>query len=329
MPSFVNQLTTGVIRKDPLGPGTLNQLQANVVVVDGLMLSEHSSDGQHNALEIPWVLGAVNSGTTGYLFDTAYGGTTIARPATGRATISVVSGVVGESVGATGSNVPAAAVLANVSDSAIATYPHVIETEMVSLTSIEVRTRYMTSTLGSPGNAWAAVAVGFDVALHAQAQPVDTSGLSPYETKRRRDFLTEAALDWNTLVQNQGKLRKALSLEHSTAGLHDSNRIARGWGRFAPSAGPAFSIVDSEGVSSVTRLSAGVVRVRVNYTLSSTNLAACFPRAQPNSADELVIVNGRCTATNEFTFYIYVYSVSENNWTRDDRAFSAVMFGDL
>jgi hypothetical protein len=69
--------------------------------------------------------------------------------------------------------------------------------------------------------------------------------------------------------------------------------------------------------------------VTINDTLSSTDLAACFAQAQPASADELVIVNGRCTSTTKFRFYIYVYSVAENKWTRDDRSFTAAFFGQL
>jgi hypothetical protein len=220
-------------------------------------------------------------------------------------------------------------VLANVSDSAIATYPHAVEVEMVSQTSIEVRTWYMSSTLGSPGNSWAVVAVRFDVALHAQAQPGDDSVLASHLVKVRRDFLTEQATDWNALITNQGAMRKALSLEHTSAGVHNVNRIAKAWGWFKPAAGPTFATVVTQGVTSVSRISAGVVEVTIDATLSSTDLAACFPQAQPASADELVIINGRCTATNKFRFYIYVYSVAENKWTRDDRSFSAVMFGSL
>jgi len=320
-------LGEAVIRKSPLGPVTVNTLHANTAVTDGMMMSEHFSSGKHNAIEVPWVVGAVNSATTGYLFDTAYGGGTIARPAVGRATVSIVAGVVGTVPGVSGISVPAAAVLANVSDAAIATFPHVIETEMVSATSVELRTKYMSTTLGTVGNSWADVAVGFDVALHAQKQPSTATLLSTYLTKQRRDFLTDAALDWNAMVSNQGVLRKTLSLEHSTAGAHNVSRIARAWGLFKPSAGPAFSIVASKGVVSVTRVSAGIVDVVIDSTLSGVTVAACFPRAQPATADELVIVNGRCTATTTFRFYIYVYSVAENKWTRDDRTFSAPMFG--
>lgn len=327
MSSFVDHLTTGVIRKSPLGPATVNQLQENIETIDGLFLSEHFASGKHNAPEVPWVLGAVDAGTTGSLFDTAYGGGTIARPAVGRLTVSVASGVVGLVIGSAGTNVPAASVIANVNDAAIATFPHVVEAEMISATSVELRTRYMTSALGAVGNAWSAVAVGTDLALHAQKQTSDLSVLTSHSLKVRRDFLTDQATDWNALAQNQGLVQKALALEHAIDGSHKSDRIAKATGWFKPIAGPAFSIVVSKGVASVSRISAGVVEVTLSTAISSTALAACFPQAQPATADELVIVNGRCTSTTKFRFYIYVYSVSENKWTRDDRSFYAPMFG--
>ena len=322
---YVDQSATKV-RKDPLGPVTLNQAQANIEAIDALVLREHFDDGQHNALEVPWILGHITSGTTGYLFDTAYGGGTIARPATGRVTLNAASGVIGTTE-IDGAAVPVASILANVSDAAIATYPHLVEAELVSTTSIELRTRYMSSTLGSPGNSWVDAAVAVNVAVHAQKQPADTSLLAGHLLKVRRGFLTQDSTDWNALAQNQGTVRKALSLEHTSAGVHNVNRIAKASGWFRPSTGPAFSVVVSHGVSSVSRISAGVVEVTLSSALSSTNLAACFPQAQPATADELVIVNGRCTSTTKFRFYIYVYSVSEDKWMRDDRSFSAVFFG--
>lgn len=322
------------MRKDPLGPVTLNQAHENTGVINGLVLREHFSDGQHNALEVPWILGHITSGTTGSLFDTAFGGGTIARPATGRVTVSAVSGVVGTIDTPNAAASPAACVIANVSDAAIATYPHVIEAEMVSATSIELRTRYMTSTLGSPGNAWSDVAVAVDVAVHAQKQPVDASTLSSHLTKVRRDFLTEQATDWNALVGNQGKVRKALSLEHvpdetltTFPGDHLVNRIAKASGLFVPTSGTTFGSIVAKGCV-VAWVSAGIVEVTLTeYTLSSTSLAACFCQAQPTDENTLVIISGRCTSTTKFRFYTYVYSVAENKWSRGDYPFFATMFG--
>lgn len=325
--AFIDQLPARV-RKDPLGPTTLNQAHANVEELEALFLREHFDDGQHNALEVPWVLGHVDSGTTGYLFNTAYGGGTIARPATGETTFSVVSGVIGQASGLLGALAPAASILANVSDADIANRPYTVTVEATSATSIKTRVRRFISTLGSPGNSWDSQAVAHDIAVHAQKQPVDPSPLLSYELKQRRDFLTEGATDWNALVQNQATLEGAALLEHLQSGYHNADRIAKACGWFRPAAGPTFEMTDGEGVDSVSRISTGVVEVKLNSgTLSSTDLAACFPMAQPASDSELVIVNGRAHSTTKFRFYIYVFSVAENKWYRDDRPFFATMFG--
>lgn len=334
MPTYVEQLANKV-RADPLGPVTLNQAQVNIEAINEQVLHEHFADGQHNALEVPWIVGHIDNSTTGYLFNTTFGGGSIARPATGRVTLSAAAGVIGSIDTPNADASPAASVIANVSDSAIATYPHVVEAEMVSDTSIELRTRYMTSTLGVAGNAWSAVAVAVDVAVHAQKQPNDVSTLGSHLLKVRRDFLTEQATDWNALVQNQGTVRKMLSLEHvpdetltTFAGDHLVDRIAKASGLFVPTTGPSFGAIVSKGVGSVSRISAGVVEVTLSeYTFSSANLAACFASAQPTDENELVIINGRATSTSKFRFYIYVYSVAEGKWDRGDRAFYASMFG--
>lgn len=326
MPSYVDQ-PSDYVRKDPLGPVAVNQAQQNVEVIDGYTLHEHFEDGQHNAQEIPWVLGHVTSGTTGYLFDTAYGGGSISRPATGECTVSVDSSVMGYADTANGGSELAASIIGNVSDSDIANTPHLITSEIVSTTSIKTRVRRLTSTLGSPGNAWESVARAFDVALHAQKQPIEESTLAPATLKRRRDFLTQAATDWNALVGNQAIVRRRMMLEHTSAGVHNVNRIARAVGWFKPAAGPSFSLTLGDGIDSVSRVSAGVVEVTLSSALSSTDLAACFCQAQPVDDDELVIINGRCTTVSKFRFYIYGYSVSENKWDRADRPFFASFFG--
>lgn len=325
MSDFVNNLSAGMVRKGPLGPVTMNTFHRNIEVIDALARREHFADGEHNALEIPWVVGHVGSATTGYLFDTAYGGGTIARPGTGRATVSVVSGVIDSLPALGGVDAPAASIIANPAGSDIGTYPQVVEVEAVSATSIETRLWRMTSTLGSPGNSWSLHVEGFDLAVHAQQQPVEASLLGSHLMKVRRDFLTGQATDWNALVRNQAIAYKALSLEHASTGEHSANRIAKAVGWFRPSYTGA---VFSKGVSSVSTSGTGIVEVTISTTLASTNAAACFPQAQPASADELVIVCGRCTATTKFTFYIYVYSVAENKWSRADRPFWAAMFGD-
>lgn len=305
-----------VARKDPLGPVRLNQLDSNTRWADDLQRVEHLANGEHNALEVPWVLGHVE-GTTGYLFDTGYGGGTIANPATGAFTVNVASGVL---------TLPAASVIANVAQNAIESKPHLITWEGVSDTSIKVRIRELSSALGA-GNSWADVNRNFDIAIHAPAQSPEASLLNAFNPKVRRGFLTEAATDWNALAQNTALVWNAARLEHDADGAHNLNRIAKAvwWGR--PSAGPSFTTTLKQGIKALTYVSTGVVEVQTDATFSATTAMACFVEAQPSSTDELVIVNGRGFDTTHFRFYTYVYSAG--NWARADRPLFASMFGSV
>lgn len=329
MPTFpyIPQNSAIQERNSPLGPALLNQLQENVSAIDEAQRMEHFADGQHNALEIPWVLGHMDDGATptGYLFDTAYGGGTLARPATGRYTVSVVSGVISTS----DAGDLQACVMANVADSAIESKPHTITAEYVSATSMQFRVRELSSALGA-GNSWADVNRDIDVGVHALAQDIEASTLATATFKQRRNFLTEAATDWNTLVQNQGKTRAAQLLEHTSAGLHSVNRIAKGvvWGRWT---GAAFAIDAQQGVktASSSRISQGVYEIVMDDNFSALTTMACFPEVQPSTTSELCIINGRgfATGAGTSTFRFYIYAYSGGNWSRADRTFFASMYG--
>lgn len=323
MPSFPYVKIATKIRKDPLGAPTLNQLQLNAVALDELQRVEHLADGQHNALEIPWVLGHLDDASppTGYLLNTAYGGGTLARPATGRYTCSVVAGVIG--TGADGTLRYSA--LANVADSAIESRPHTVTVEAVSATSFQYRIRQ--GPLVSAGDTWADANVDFDLAIHSFQKTGVVSGLFSSAEKRRRQTLTEADTDWNALVRNQGILRKASLLEHTTAGEHSVNRIAKAVAWVDYSAG--YTLAAEQGVASVSGVSTGVVEVAMDANFTSTNNMACFPEAQPSTTEELLVINGRGFNTGAGTsaFRFYIYRFDGTDWVRADRTFFVSMFG--
>lgn len=316
------------VRKDPLGPQTLNQLQANVDAVEGLALSEHSNDGQHNALEVPWVLGHMVDGSppTGYLFDSAFGGGTLARTATGVYTSGVVSGVITSSTAGDRQ----CSVMANVSGAAIASKPHTISYQVVNSTLVRFRVRSLTSALGA-GDAWADANCDIDVGVHALRKDSGASLNSAHLDHQRGDFLTEAATDWNALVSNQGGVMGRALLEHSSTGAHRVNRVSKAVGWFRPSGGVSYSILASQGVASVTRVGLGIIDVTMSDNFTSTDSMATFPEAQPIATNELVIINGHGFATgagtSKFRYYIYVYDGA--NWALDDRPFFAPMFGAI
>lgn len=328
MPTFpyVEQRNS-MVRGDPLGPTLVNQAHANIAAIDDIARIEHFSSGKHNALEVPWVLGHMTDAATpvAYLFDTAYGGTTLGRPATGCYTVSIVAGVIpSDSAG----NL-LASTIANVADSGIEAKPHTITTEYVSATSLQLRVRELSSGLGA-GNAWADVNRNIDVGLHAPPQTASVSLLSSPLLKQRRDYLTEQATDYSALVVNQGRVRKAALVEHTGAGVHLANRIAKGvaWVRWN---GAAYVIDASQGVkvAGCSRISTGIYEVKMDDNFTSLNTMACFPEVQPATTSELVIINGRGfgTGTGTSTFRFFIYAYSGGNWARADRTFFASMFG--
>lgn len=316
-------LGTTFARKDPLGPATLNQLQRNAEAIDEMWRVEHFADGAHNALEVPWVMGRVTDGSppTGALFDTAFGGSTFTRPATGEYTVDVVSGVVTSD----SSSRLLYAAMANVYDNAIEAKPHTITVEAVSATSFKFRIRALSSALGA-GDTWADVNRNFNIGLHAPPQAGEVSLLSSYLDKTRGSFLTDEATDWNALVGNHGKVRAASLLEHTSAGAHDVTRIAKGMGIFRWD-GSSYAIDASSRVSSVTQVSTGVVEVTMSDTFFLASVMACFPEAQPSTPDELVITNGKPYTATKFRFYTYAFDGT--NWAAADRSFSSAMFGVL
>ncbi len=326
MPTFpyVDQRTF-IARDDALGHSFINQMHINIEAIDAVARLEHLNTGSHNALEVPWILGHMADGATptGYLFDTAFGGATLGRPATGAYTVNAVAGVVSSDLN---SNLIYSA-MGNVADAAIESKPHTITVEAVSATSFKFRVRELSSALGA-GNTWADVNRNIDVGIHAQQQDASATLLASYSLKQRRDFLTQAATDWNSIVSNQGVARKAALLEHTSAGLHSANRIAKGvaWTRWTGAA----QVMDvKDGCASISRISQGVVEIIMDGNFSATTTMACFPEPQGSSAGELVITNGRgfATGAGSSAFRFYTYAYAGGNWARADRSFFAAMFG--
>lgn len=315
------------VRKDPLGSITVNQLQANAEALDGLARAQHFADGQHNALEVPWIVGHVADGSppTGYLFDTAFGGGTLARTATGTYTSSVASGLITADIDG---NLRCVA-LGNVAGTAIESKPHTITVEATSSTSLTIYIRELSSALGA-GDTWASVNRNFDVCMHSYAQAPTDSLLLPYDLTQRGSFLTDETTNWNALVENHGILRKAALVEHTSTGEHNVNRIAKAWAVVQWN-GASYSVLASKGVDSVATPSTGVVRLIMMDNFTATTTMACFCEIQPSTPEQLAIINGRGfntgAGTSEFRFYMYGFS--GGNWARTDQTFTAVMYGVL
>ncbi len=327
--AFVPMSTLIKTRGSPIGYASLNQIRQNVLEVEQLRSIEHLANGKHNARETPWVIGHIN-GTTGYMFDTAYGGGTITQPATGTTAISMVSGVVPSVLTPSAGLQWDGQVLANVSDADVANTPHLIGVEVVSATSIRTYVKRFTGALGVAGNTWADVDREHDVAFFGPA--VDESPVSP-ETFNRfsaGQYLFDEPEYWQAIARDQHALKSRI-VEHRDDGSHWTPRVpfAQGWFYPTPLGGPytGYSASsDAQGIASVVRNSTGVVTITTTRSVSSVNLAVCFPQGIQGASTEVIIVNGRCVGTNTFMFYVYVGEPGKA-WKRDDRTFSVSIFG--
>ena len=217
--------------------------------------------------------------------------------------------------------------MANVCDAAIEVKPHTVTVEAISATSFKFRVRSLSSALGA-GNTWADANRNIDVGIHALAQPVSTSIKNAHTLKQRRGFLTQDATDWNALVQNQGITRKAALVEHTAAGLHSVNRIAKAvaWVRWT---GAAYTLMGSQGVASVAISSTGIVDITCSDNFTALTTMACFPELQPALSSELAVINARGFGTGAGTskFRASIYAYSGGNWARADRSFFIAMYG--
>lgn len=326
-------------RNSPLGPASIAQIRQNTIEIERLRQVEHLPSGDHNAREVPWVVGHIN-GTTGYLFDTAYGGGTITQPATGTTELSVVSGVIPSVLTSVGLSQWDAQVLANVSDADIANTPHIIAVEPISATAVRTYIKRFIGTLGVAGNSWEDVDRVHDVAIFSSRADSSPVAFENFTAPLRGDYLNDEPTGWQAIARDQHALYLR-NTEHRADGTHKTPRIpfAQGWCRTTGSPVSGYELADGDGIASVTRVSEGIIDVTTTRSVSSSDLAACFPQVRPESDTECAIINGRATGTNTFRFFIYVGRQRlgpspgppyfEWRWEREDRAFNFGTHGQV
>lgn len=320
MPLFPFVSMPDRVRKDALGPVTLNQLAANAEAVQQLSLREHATDGTHNALEVPRVMGrSVWGGAsyTDYLFSESAYWTSNANPAVGEITLTI---------GATGFSYPYMPVLACCCDEDVLNKPWMVVAKVTSATSVSLYLSKLSSALGA-GNTWAAADGSYSVALHSP--PVAQAAvLSTIAAKQRRGFLTEGTTDWNALVALQGGLRKLALTKHTTAGEHDDALIAREYAHVTyDSVGVKYDLTAGD-VASVSRISTGICEVTTSRTFSATTAMAAFVQDLPTSNTSLWVVNYRITSTTTLRVYLYQYDFNTDTWARADGDFFVAVYGN-
>lgn len=307
------------VRKDPLGPLTINQLADNAEALEQLSLREHNASGGHNALEIPRVMGRSiwgGASYTDYLYAESDFWTSNANSAVGQVDLTIDS---------TGFTSPYMPVIASCCDEDVLNKPWMVTTKVTSASSVSVYVSKLSSALGA-GNTWAAADGSFSVALHSLPVAYAPT-LSTLARKQRRGFLTEGSTDWNRLVTKQGALRYAATQKHTTAGEHNDVLISREYGHVTYDSGGVRYGKTAGDISNVNRVSQGVCDVTTSRTFTATTSMAAFVQDLPSSNIELWVVNYRATTTTNIRVYLYQYDFVADTWARADGDFFISVFG--
>lgn len=311
MPNWDYQSLTVKARNDALGQGHLNRLAGNSDALVRCFRAEHRADGNHNAMEVARVVGAIdNAGTITTCQGNRVTLATGYNPAVGTWIGTYASGWgLGENV----------AVMTNIRDSAAASKPHVVGFDSASGTCTWYVKR-LDSALGA-GNTWGANDVDFDFLIHAQPVVNQSSNHLPAGPFAIGQALAVEADNWNALVEYSTRLNTGVTLEHNTDGTHNTPLVASKWAHITYSP-TTYTIADSTGgVKSVSRTSAGIVRVEWDVPApGDTANQHCFTQS----------LGGTRTISHAIPFStqyvdVYLYQYDGTNWARADESFFIVM----
>lgn len=309
------------VRKDPLGHITLNTMSRNTELLDRLARVEHTPSGEHNSLMVARTGGRL-SYSGGYTCVPWNGYPTLEtghNPATGTVIVTLQAGKF---------FAPGLLAMASPADAEVATKPHIVGLKPSDDGSVlTLFSKKLTSSLGS-GNTWAAVNTTIDFAVFSAPWDDGDTRLTKVREFQRNDGLDPDA-GWNTLVDNQGLVRDSLKSEHNALGEHSDVKIPRAY-VLAKYNGTSFDITDSYGVTSVSRISAGVAEVTLQEALSDIRAFSSgeYSRDNGGSADTLWVTNCRATSTTVVRVYSYKYDTGGNSWNFADNDFFLVVHGE-
>lgn len=309
------------VRKDPMGPLTLEQLRANVAYLRRMVNSEHiQSTGEHNAVEVSRVCRQIDTGTTVSPASTDIA--SVSHPATGKRVLTLASSRFTSDIRAQINVVP--------TDDK----PHTGVVSIVSATSVEVYTQHLTSTLGVAGNVWAAVDAGFDIALHSQ--PLDAGSWNPLPQSRVRgdtlnDDYTASTSTWNALVQEEAELYRILTAGHTSAGVHNVRQTAfkSGLVRWDGATTYAADSTMNSDFTSFSRLSKGIVQVDFAAMTTPVSGFAChdYQRQAAGSPGHFFLYNVTPISSTRVWVLIFRWSSGDGYWIHDDSDFFLAVHG--
>lgn len=308
------------VRKNPLGPVTVNQLGYNIGHVQALALTEHRDTGEHNAIEVMRSSGVLQY-SAGYTLPLGFreGDVTLEtghNPAVGTVILTTDSARYGTQM------VPR--VLPTCDGEA--PLPAITGVKLVSATEVRLFTKAL-AALG--GNTWAAADRTLFAGIHSTPLSRGTALAGPL-IKARGDALTQQTTDWNRQVQNVGTLRSNLLVGHDQDGNHNVEEIARAivlvkWD------GTDIDAVFREGPGAngvvATRVSIGVYDIEFDALGSST---WCFASAHwsdtdttssplPSPSDCFLVNAGEAECIDsKVRLCIFKYDFSADTWDLAD-----------
>ncbi len=307
------------IRKDALSKPLMTSILRNMNYVQNVALAGHTPDGLHNELlvsrgvaTVQRTVGAISlSGNTSWI--TNVDGFTD-RGAVGVATLTLSSGKF---------TLPMR-VDVTCTDTLCESKPYLATVEVVSATSVIVRTYSLTSALGA-ANVWGAKDCTFSISIHSAPYTSAAAALTAITEPKFNDALESTV--WNQLVANQATQRSNALVGHSSAGVHSVREVARAWARVGFNSGPVTYSLDanSTNISSVSRTSIGRCHITLPGSTYTLPLQICHRSgwASDNAAQtpsDLFIVNfpDSQVTTTGLEAWIYKYDFAGKTWARAD-----------
>lgn len=316
------------VRKDPLGFAGYNRLLNRFRWAEAMLGREHllaagatvGVAGECNAAEVPREVGSVypSAGPTyskeGFRYATA-----ASRPALGTAGLTLNAGVYPDVT-------QMSVLVQNCSEIGISK-PCITSHAILTTGSLEFYSRQMTAALGA-AQTWAVEDAPFVVAIHGPPLPTGTIATTG-TGKVKGNRLTEAATDWDALVQSDADLRVKMLYAHTAAGVHNVREVARTFAHVGVrSGGGVYDALSTSGRNaiSVSRPGLGICRL--------TNTTAWTLSAQPFVMPDYQRLNGgaesdiyvACTprsliTTTTVDVYLYKYDPATTFWARADTDF--------
>lgn len=302
--------------KDLLGPNYLAQLRNDLYWLRSLAEVEHlPSTGEHNAWEVPRVEAQISTTTaTPSTSDI----TAVTNPATGTFALTLAGGRFTTDMRIT---------VAPVREDA---KPYLATYRVLSATSVEIYNKKLTSTLGAAGNTWAAVNDAVNITIHSDPLALTSWGQQAPDPFVRGSGLIGggSGLDsWSRYVKTMGDINKILLVGHTSAGEHNVRNVAKVCGRLTWN-GSSYSYTEDLGVSSINRVSAGIIEVN-HSSLSSAHAfcAADYQRNNSGSPNVPFIAIGKASGTTKTIMYLYAWDQTNGWWQVADGDFFFTIYG--